>query len=303
MLIAEYENGSSSYNVILDTMRIPRLGKGVDANRNILADSFNKAVTVLNEYKEIAEENSVKNIIATGTSFIRDSKNRDDFILYVKNNTGIEIKILSGEDEAKWTFWGGISDSIFSETNHKYMCIIDIGGGSTEISYGKPSGYINRDILLKTPLIPCSLDIGSVRLGEKYLLSHPIDRNEEDEAMRFINQNLADMKLPGENMILIGVAGTVTTLACLKLGLNNYNPKIVEGVEMTLDEVEQIYKTLSLRTIDEMSGSGDYMAGRADIIVSGTLILKLFMEYFNINKITTSTRGLRYGILLRELFK
>src|SRR5438093_12899952 len=99
MLIAEFDRSTSQIKTVLDVIRLPRPGKGVDSSGNILPESFNKAVTVLNEYKSMSETYGSKEIIATATSFLRDARNKNEFISVIKDKTGIDIEILSGEEE------------------------------------------------------------------------------------------------------------------------------------------------------------------------------------------------------------
>ena len=146
MLIAEYNEQNSSVKTILDIQRVPRLGKGVDSNRNILPESIQKAIDILNEYKTISAEYNSSSITATATSFIRDSHNKTEFLNAIKQNTGIEIEILSGEDEAKYTFIGGVYDKLSNGKNG--LTTIDIGGGSTEIT----TGTINQISLNNIPI-------------------------------------------------------------------------------------------------------------------------------------------------------
>ncbi|MCC7157986.1 MAG: Ppx/GppA family phosphatase, partial [Ignavibacteria bacterium] len=132
MLIAEYDEITTAVKTLLDIQRVPRLGKGVDSNRNILFESTNRAIAILNEYKAISKEYNSESLTATATSFIRDSHNRAEFTKSIKDATGIDIEILSGADEAKWTYIGGIYDKLTGSSER--ITTIDIGGGSTEIT-------------------------------------------------------------------------------------------------------------------------------------------------------------------------
>lgn len=300
MLIAEYDAASGSVTTILDVQRMPRLGKGVDSNRNILPEAVDKAVEILNEYTQISKENNSEQIIATATSFIRDANNRSEFIEQVKQKTGIEIEILTGEDEAKWTFIGGTYDKLHSSDKNN-ICLIDVGGGSTEISNGSIGDSNNVNF---TDGI--SLNVGSVRLNEKFLKNHPPSFDSIVKATEFVNKNL--LKFDGseksyESFNLIGVAGTTTTLAMIKLGLTAYNASLVDGQIISINEIESIFKRIAVMQLEEIYAIGTYMEGRADIILPGILILKTFMEKFGFKKITVSTKGLRYGIFLREIRK
>ena len=303
LLIADLEPRTLQIKTVLDTIKLPRLGKGVDANRIISTESMNKAILCINDYKKIIDEYGTKRILATGTSFVRDARNSAGFIDTIYKNSGVEIEILSGEEEARWSFWGSLAYPINLETKSKYICIIDIGGGSTEISYGKIFGYIDKEIISNTKLITNSLDIGSVRLLEKFFQTQQFGHAALTDAYKFIESELTGVALPDDDIYFIGVAGTVTTLACFKLGLRKYDAKKIEGVRISYVEVENILNRLSKMDREELTGLGDFMQGREDIIIPGIMILKSFMNKFKIKKVITSTRGLRYGILIREAFR
>jgi len=300
MLIAEYDIKTSSVKTIVDIQRVPRLGKGVDSNRNILPESIEKAIDILNEYKQISAEYNSNSITATATSFIRDSNNKAEFIKAVKDDTEIEIEILSGNDEAKWTFIGGVYDKL-SHGDAKKITTIDIGGGSTEITIGTVSRLaIDSKNINEIPLTGKSMDIGSVRINEKFLSSHPPSYENIIQAEQFINEHLKqiDFDISGSN--LIGVAGTVTTLGAIKLELSKFEADKVDNLVISIDEIEHILSALTPLSLEELYLMGDYMTGRADIVIPGILILKCFMRKFGFDNVTVSTKGLRYGIFLRE---
>ena len=295
MLIAEYENGS--IKTILDIQRVPRLGKGVDANRNILPESIQKAIDILVEYSDISEDHNSEKITATATSFIRDSHNKEEFLNAVRLNTDIEIEILSGSDEAKWTFAGGVYDKLGTGAR---LTTIDIGGGSTEITTtSSPVSSIHE--LLKLQLSGKSMNIGSVRINEKFLNHHPPTFDDIMNAENFINEHLKEIDFDISGTELIGVAGTVTTLGAIVLGLNKFEASKVDGLNITITEIENVLGRLTPLPIEELYGMGDYMTGRADIVIPGILILKCFMKKFGFDKVKVSTKGLRYGVFLREV--
>ena len=295
MLIAEYENGT--IKTILDIQRVPRLGKGVDANRNILPESVNKAIDILEEYRDISEKHNSEKITATATSFIRDSHNRDEFIAGIKSQTGIEIEILSGSDEAKWTFAGGVYDKLGTGVR---LTTIDIGGGSTEITTSSsPVRSINE--LLQLRLSGKSMNIGSVRINEKFLSHHPPAFDDIMNAENFINEHLKEIDFDISGTELIGVAGTVTTLGAIVLGLDKFEASKVDGLNISINVIDNVLNRLIPMPIEELYGMGDYMTGRADIVIPGILILKCFMRKFGFENVKVSTKGLRYGVFLREV--
>lgn len=297
MLIAEHESGTAK--TILDIQRVPRLGKGVDSSRNITDESVQKAIDILNEYKKISTEHNSQSITATATSFIRDSNNKDEFIQKIKAATGIEIEILSGDDEAKWTFIGGLYDKIDGDEAQK-VTTIDIGGGSTEITNAliEPAVIKNKQFS-SIPLTGKSMNIGSVRINEKFLSTHPPAFDNIMQAEQFINEHLKQIDFDISGSELIGVAGTVTTLAAIKLKLDKFDAEKVDGQVITIEDIEHILSSLTPLSLEELYLMGDYMTGRADIVIPGILILKCFMRTFGFEKVTVSTKGLRYGIFLR----
>ena len=308
LLIAEYDKNTKTVKTILDIQRVPRLGKGVDSSRNITAESVKKAVDVLNEYKKISAEYRSEKILATATSFIRDAKNKAEFLETIKKETGIDIEILSGDDEAKLTFIGAVHDKLNQDSAKGRITTIDIGGGSTEITSGDISpGNTSVGAFERTPMkIPIkgkSLDVGSVRLNEKYLKNHPPAYENLFESEEFVKGFLQYIDFDIKDSALIGVAGTVTTMAAIKLGLSSFDASKVDGTALSLNEIEAIFTRLAAMPIEELYALGNFMEGRADIIIPGILILQTFMERFGFDKITVSTKGLRYGTFIREILK
>jgi len=301
MLIGEYDKSTSRILTLLDIQRIPRLGKGIDAHRNISDESTQKAIDILNEYKKISSEYGSNKIIATATSFLRDAHNKNDFLHKIQNETGIKIEVLSGEDEARWTFWGVVQNVLGITNCDLRICTIDIGGGSTEITTAKNlNNYISEANFRELPIESCSINIGSVRIKEKFFSSQPPRPDSITEAESFIRNELDKINISLKNTKPVGVAGTITTLAALKKGLKEFNREEIEGMELSREDIDKLVTHFCTSSLENLYKEGSYMEGRADIILPGTLILKSFMEKYDFNKITVSTKGLRYGILLRE---
>lgn len=300
MLIGDFDHPSSQILTRLDMQRIPRLGKGVDTNRNITDESVAKAVKILNEYKKLSKENLSNKITAVATSFIRDANNKYEFIEKIKKETGIDIEILSGEHEARWTFWGCAYDFL-DDTKVSPAAVLDIGGGSTEITV-TPALPVNitRETLNEQKIESVSLDIGSVRIKERFLRNQPPSKEDLLKSEKFIMDNLNKIKYDFSGASLIGGAGTVTTLAAIHKKLTEYDRDVVDKLILQLDDIKKMLHIFCKSTLDELFKLGKYMEGRADVIIPGTLILIYFMEKFGFDKIHVSAKGLRYGVFLRE---
>jgi exopolyphosphatase/guanosine-5'-triphosphate,3'-diphosphate pyrophosphatase len=309
MLIADYDKMTSSILTLKDIQNIPRIGKGVDANKNIPQESIDKAITILNEYKQVCTNNDVQMILPVATSFLRDANNKVEFIEKVKSGTGLDIEILSGETEARWAFWGAVYEMIQDDnpdenvprkTKHPVVTI-DIGGGSTEISCSDslPNNF-NRQILMSRNIVGKSFDVGSVRIRERYMSRQPADVELIQSAELFINNCFNDLNINLQNAELVGVAGTITTLGAISQGNDIFNAELINGLYLSIEEIDMIYDNLIDKKIEAILKIGNYMEGRADIIVPGILILRTFMKKFGFRRIRVSTKGLRYGIFLRE---
>ncbi len=303
LLIAELRTHNNSIKTILDIQQIPRLGKGVDENRHISHNAIIKAIFVLNDYKKIIEEYGTKKFIATATSFLRDSVNKDEFMFEVHKQTGIKIELLSGEDEAKWTFLGGVYDKLQLAGDKKQICTIDIGGGSTEITYinihQKSIKSVND--LESQKMYVHSYNFGSVRIFERFLRKQPAKSEDIIKAQESILSEYKKNNFDFTGTAIIGLAGTITTLAAMKLSLKRFDSEKVDGMVLSIDDINILFNELKIKSYNKLLMLGDYMEGRADILLPGVLILKIFMEYYKFNEITVSTKGLRYGILLREI--
>ena len=291
MLIADIEQNAGQHRLIVvkDELVIARMGKGVDHHRRILPETFERVRDFLLRYKQIAQECSSDSLIACGTSALRDAANREEFVAYVLKETGIVIRVLSGDDEARLTFHGAISEY---PSGYGSYGVVDIGGGSTEIIVGS-----HKDIRSHV-----SLDIGSVRLTERFLKSSPPTASQVDETLAYIRATFAGGQIvPSQEMRLIGVAGTVTTLAAIHQQLPSYDRDKINGYALSLGIIESIYERLRPLAVDQILALPQISPGRADIILAGIMILKEFMRHIDDDTIIVSDRGLRFGLALETL--
>ncbi|MBI1807940.1 MAG: Ppx/GppA family phosphatase [Ignavibacteria bacterium] len=273
--------------------RLPRLGRDVDRHQTIHTAAFDRIAWILNEYKNLAAQLRSDRIVACGTSAVRDATNRQDFLSYLRDTTGISVEILTGDDEALLMHRGALSG--FSNLSSP-VAVIDIGGGSTEISYpslNQRNGHIRHERY--------SLQVGSVRLTERFFKHNPPEPEEVENAMKLINAEFGRLKNGNfGNYQLVGVAGTVTTLACLDQRLMEFDITKVSGYTLERERVGAWFRKLCKMTNQEIRSLSNTTEGRADILLAGVLILDEIMNHFGFTKIIASERGLRYGLILRE---
>lgn len=288
LLLAAEVRPDGSIRVLTDEHRIARLGKGIDAGRRFTDEAFRRAEEALTAYRRRCDELGVEAITAVGTSALRDARNTPDLSARIEAAAGLRIEVLSGEDEALWTYRGGLHGLA---PNERGDTVIDIGGGSTEIVTGSGSAVT----------LQRSFDIGSVRLTERFLRTSPPTPGDLEAARRFVEDVLPSGYRPSvHGTRLVGVAGTVTTLAALHLDLTEYAPAAVHGHTVTMEEVRETFDGMRRMTLDDLRRMPPMAPGREDIILAGMLILFAVMERYGFDAVTASDRGLRYGILMRD---
>ena len=288
LLVGYYEN--NSVVTLYEDQHAPRLGKGVDAGQNLHPDAMANVVSILNQYWADIEEyyEDVDEVFVTATSAVRDATNRQEFIEKIKQETGFPIQILTGKEEAQFTFFG--AQSVLQDKIGGATGVLDIGGGSTEIALG------NKNILNDR----FSYNVGSVRFTERYLIDNPPTEKQMEKCRSAILEAFKEQVFYfPPKFTLVGVEGTVTSLAHIHLGLDFYDSKKINGQVISLEVISEWISQFKDKTSDELlSAHPKILKGRADVILGGLLILEAFMKSSNIADIVVSTGGIRHGALI-----
>jgi exopolyphosphatase / guanosine-5'-triphosphate,3'-diphosphate pyrophosphatase len=293
LLIADI-NKDGNIETLHEEQRIPRLGKDVDGGKIIGKPAFERVEKGLKEYSSIISSYGVEHITACGTSALRDASNRVEFIKHMLHATGISIEILSGADEALWTFKGALSGT---DLLPEKSAVLDIGGGSTEISIGVLPLDADESVRIECH----SLQLGSVRLTERFFITQPPSQHSIDDAKEVITAQLQTFRHWNiANRTLVGVAGTVTTLTCLELGLMDFDRDKISGYRLPRNVVNKWLEQLTKMTTGEIRSLSNVTEGRADILLAGTLILSEVMRFFKFKEVFVTERGVRYGLALRK---
>jgi len=289
LLIADLEPESASILPVYHKQTIVRLGKNVDAKKVIDRESLQRLIDCLSDYRRISDEHHAEKIIAVGTSALRDAENHLDVIHTIARETGITIQCISGKEEAELTFFGAVAGM---SNIPELFSVIDIGGGSTEISLGSISAVTQS----------VSLDIGSVRLTERFFTMQPPDQKEFDTAKAIINKHLTASILPffTAREYVYGVAGTLTTIAQIVQGLKQFDALKVHNFPLRYHDVHAFLEQIKKCNLEQIISLG-IPEGRSDVITMGTVILHQFMRLLGIEEIRVSIQGLRFGIAQKEL--
>lgn len=281
LLIAEVEAGKIT-QVYHDECRLTRLGQGVDEKREFHPEALARAEECLRHYGEVIGKHKPERVMAVATSAARDVKNRED-LFTIAAKYSIPLKVISGDMEASVTFKGALSNLVSSQECR----VIDVGGGSTEIICGTGEGR----------LVGQSLDLGCVRLTEQFISQQPIAENEIFQMRESVQAQLGSLKpeIKSSKGPLVAVAGTPTTLAAVILGVE-FDAEKIHGFEISLEALEQWLTQLAAMTLAERSKLPGMEPLRADVIVTGLVILGEVTRYLGGSSFLVSTRGVRYGL-------
>ena len=271
LLVADVHDGR--VEEVARELTITRLGEGVDERRKLLPVAVARVRNVLSDYRRELERLGADRVLVLATSSVRDAENGEAFLGEIEWSYGFTTRLLSGEEEAELTRRGVAGGRELDPD----ALVVDIGGGSTE---------------LITEREQISLDVGSVRLTERFLHSDPPAGEELDAAARAVRELLPDLH-PTE---AIGVAGTITSLAALELG--EYDPERVHGYRLSREAVEAQLEHLASLPLAERRELPGLDPDRAPVIVAGAAIINEVMKRYDLAELEVSERDLLHGAAL-----
>lgn len=293
LLIAEPDD-SGGLRDLDRRLEIVRLGQGVDATGEFHPDALQRTFAAVDHYAELIEkaEVPVENLHFVATSASRDAKNRDSFFAGIKQRLGVLPDVISGETEARLSFIGALSRVT---PEGEPVLVMDIGGGSTELITGGAAGKMRSAI---------SLDIGSVRVTERFLKQNPVADDDLVRATEYVDDLLAESGVDFASIgTWIGVAGTATTLAGVYLELEHYDRELVHGAVIPLPAVQELLYRLAGMTVDEIRGLPSMHPGRADVITGGALVEARIAARLQVEDLIVSESDILDGIALQLLHR
>ena len=267
-------------------MQITRLGAGVDATGVLARDAIDRTVGVLREYRELIDAHGVVAVRATATSAARDAANRDAFFGPAEQALGVPLELLSGTEEGQLSFAGATAEL---DSGTGPFLVVDIGGGSTELIVGRdePAGVH-------------SMDFGCVRLTEKYLRHDPPHAEELADALADVRDQLEDAVLAipafSEPARMVGVAGTITTVAAVEQGLGTYDRDRIHHFWLSRAAAEDVYRTLATEKRADRVFNPGLEEARADVIVGGCVALVAVMRFFGVDGCLVSESDILDGL-------
>ena len=283
---------------LLRRMEVVRLGQGVDATGRLAPEAIERTRVVLVDYAAQARELGAERVRMVATSASRDAANRADFEAMVTATLGQLPDVVPGVEEAELSYLGATASLAAAARAHGAepprppFLVVDIGGGSTEFVLGDATGVRAAR----------SVDVGCVRLTERHLRSDPPPPDEVQAAEADIRAALAlvaaDMPVH-EASSLVGLAGSVTTVAALALGLPAYDPDVIHGSRIPVGAVRSVSAGLLTATRAKRAALPVMHPGRVDVIGAGALVLRVIMDAFDIDEVVVSEHDILDGIALR----
>ena len=266
--------------------RITRLGKGVDSTGRLDPDAISRTIDALRDYRAVIDRHGVERIRMTCTSASRDASNRDEFFAAVRETIGIDPELISGEEEGALSFAGATADL---DPDLGPFLVCDIGGGSTEFIIGTDS--VERSI---------SVDIGCVRMTEAWLHHDPPLPEELSQALSVIDIHLDDVERELGDLsavrTFVGLAGTITNVAAIELGLAEYDPERIHHFVLTRAAIEDVFRTLATESVAERVENPGLEPARADVIVGGLCVLVAIMRRFGLAQCLVSEADILDGL-------
>lgn len=300
--VAVVDCGTNTTRLLIDDgeglglrlQRITGLGRGAETSGRLSDDAISRVIDVLGEYREAIDANHVSAARAVATSAARDAANGADFLQRASEALGIGVELLSGEAEAAYGFAGATSGLDVGDVSD--VLALDIGGGSTEFAYGTLGPEAR-------PADAVSVDMGSVRWTERFLGSDPPEPAELSSAIAVARLHLDDIDREHPDIgrgapsaQLVGVAGTITTVAAVEIGLDPYDPAVIDGFVLTRRAAEDVFRTLATERLADRVHNPGLHVDRAQVIVGGCCILVAVMRHWEIDECMVRERDLLDGI-------
>jgi exopolyphosphatase/guanosine-5'-triphosphate,3'-diphosphate pyrophosphatase len=286
LLVADVAHGRIDRELARE-LRVTRLGEGVDERRRLLPLPIARVRNVLSDYRRLAEAHRAERTLAIATSAVRDAENGEAFLGEIEWSYGFSTRLLSGHDEALLAFRGVTADRSLEPGT----VILDVGGGSTELILGGPDGVRWHD----------SLDIGSVRLTERHLRGDPPTAAEVAACAATVGALFAERvpdEVRREASAIVGVAGTITSLAALDLDLREYDRDRVHRHVLTAERLQAQLDRLASVPLEQRRRLRPLDPDRAPVIVGGAVIAREALAFFDVDALAVSEHDILDGAAL-----
>jgi exopolyphosphatase / guanosine-5'-triphosphate,3'-diphosphate pyrophosphatase len=274
-----------SWTTVVDRAEVTRLGDGLDESGRLNPEPIARTATAVAGMVEEAKAERVAAIAAVGTAGLRIAPNGQDFVDDVQQRCGIQVEVISGEDEARLAYLAAVAG--LGLTGHGSRVVFDTGGGSSQFSFGDGDDVHER----------FSVEVGAVRFTEAFALDGPVSPDVVSTALGSIEGDLGRLNGRETPETLVGMGGGLTNLAAVRHGLSTYDPDVVQGTVLDRAEIDRQIELYRTRTADERREVVGLQPQRAEVILAGACIVRTVLTMLGKDSLTVSDRGLRYGVL------
>ncbi|MEU6528008.1 Ppx/GppA phosphatase family protein [Streptomyces sp. NPDC046928] len=293
LLVADVHPDTGELVELDRRMTIVRLGQGVDRTGRLAPEALERTFAACHEYASVIEEHGAERVRFVATSASRDAENRDDFVRGVVDILGVEPEVVTGDQEAEFSFTGATRELTGRADLKRPYLVVDIGGGSTEFVVGEEHVRAAR-----------SVDVGCVRMTERHLVKDGVVSDPPSAAQIAAVRadieaalDLAEESVPlREARTLVGLAGSVTTVSAIAQDLPEYDSARIHHSRVTRDRVREITDRLLRSTHAERAAVPSMHPGRVDVIAAGALVLLAIMERVGAEEVVVSEHDILDGI-------
>ncbi|QLE72376.1 Ppx/GppA family phosphatase [Streptomyces rectiverticillatus] len=310
LLVADLDPATGAFTELDRRMTIVRLGQGVDRTGRLAEEALERTFAACREFAEVIRELKAERVRFVATSASRDAENREDFVRGVVDILGVEPEVISGDQEAEFSFTGATKELSGRDDLARPFLVVDIGGGSTEFVVGEeharpsPATTLAGDASRRPSLFARSVDVGCVRMTERHLVADgAVVDPPTPERIAAIREDveaaldLAEETVPlAEARTLVGLAGSVTTVAAIALGLTEYDWTRIHHARISLEQVREITGKLLAATHEQRAAIPVIHPGRVDVICAGALVLQAVMERVGAHEVVVSEHDILDGI-------
>ncbi len=319
LLVADVDTGRAQVTDVARRMEIVRLGQGVDRTGRLAPEALARTTGVLRDYAAVIVASGAQAIRMVATSATRDASNAAEFTQRVTEVLGVAPEVLTGSEEAMLSFTGATAELAAARDGSPFL-VADIGGGSTEFVLSAPLGgrppwtppLLGGNLSPQTPSAPpqlggdrsrrvpwASVNIGCVRMTERHLHGDPPASREVAAAAADVDAALDTVSsaVPvRQARTLIGLAGSVTTVAAIAMGLSAYDAARIHHARVSAADVHEVTRSLLAQTRAARAAIGVMHPGRVDVIGGGALVLDRIMERFGFSEVLVSEHDILDGI-------
>jgi exopolyphosphatase/guanosine-5'-triphosphate,3'-diphosphate pyrophosphatase len=291
VLLCVADHDPKGLRPVLDRAIISRLGEGLDGSGELGSEAIERTLDALRSHLDAARLAGASRVAAVATAALREARNAGRFLEEAERRLGLKVEVIPGEEEARLALEAvarGIEEA--GESPEGELLVMDIGGGSTEFIHG----------LGRMPRSVRSLPVGSVRLTERFFPDDPVKPPQLRALAAHVREAFAALPAPHAGCFrMVGVAGTVTTLAAMKLRLREYDAEAIRRARLTGEDLDLLIAMLAARTVTERCALPGLEPGRADVILAGGIIAREAMVRMGVAELHISDRGVRHGAIYR----